>query len=383
MASSGWQGQKDIITAFYPHMALNLDVWDVVHSGSTLTFKATVRAVVTSGNIYCNNVSVSLTGGGSITRNMNPVSTGGYVDFGTFNCSVSVPAETTSYTVASSLSSGCSGTGGNNIHGNTSWTLDIGSGASAPSGATVSIAGSTYNSVSGQFKVSNWGGTGSGHIEARLYGASGTAYLKEEQDNVSSLTTTITNGSTAVDGGITILGCGTYSAETYASNSAGNTTSSRSTVYTPPAPVSLTYIDPGGSGTKVYPITFTGIAADNTSDYTTSELKRSLRYKIGSGVWVTVVNDVQAAITDVSTFNLSLSAGATATVEAWMAYRGLNSQVASVVIANDAPANVLYGSVNGQAKKVVKLYGSVNGQAKEITKLYGSVNGVAKKIYEA
>lgn len=262
-------------------------------------------------------------------------------------------------------------------------TGNLPSGASAPSGATVTVTGSTHNSVSGQFNVGNWGGTGSGYIAAQLYGPSGTARLEEQRNNVSSLTATITNGSTPLDGGITIKGCGTYRAATYASNSAGYTESSKTTVYTPPAPVSLTYTDPGGSGTKVYPIELTGTAADNVNDYTVSELKRSLRYKIGSGVWVTVVNQAQALIDDVTTFNLSLPAGATATVEGWMTYRGLSSEVKSVMISNDAPANVLYGSVNGQAKKIVKLYGSVNGQAKEIKKLYGSVNGVAKKIYEA
>lgn len=42
----------------------------------------------------------------------------------------------------------------------------------------------------------------------------------------------------------------------------------------------------------------------------------------------------------------------------------------------------LYGSVNGQSKRIKKLYGSVNGQSKEISKLYGSVNGVSKLIYQ-
>ena len=41
----------------------------------------------------------------------------------------------------------------------------------------------------------------------------------------------------------------------------------------------------------------------------------------------------------------------------------------------------LYGSVNGQSKKIQKLYGSVGGQTKEIVKLYGSVNGQTKLIY--
>lgn len=41
----------------------------------------------------------------------------------------------------------------------------------------------------------------------------------------------------------------------------------------------------------------------------------------------------------------------------------------------------LYGSVNGQTKKITELYGSVNGQTKKITKLYGSVNGQTKRIF--
>ena len=45
------------------------------------------------------------------------------------------------------------------------------------------------------------------------------------------------------------------------------------------------------------------------------------------------------------------------------------------------PDVLLYGSVNGQTKKIQKLYGSVNGQTKQITKIYGSVNGVTKRIF--
>lgn len=42
----------------------------------------------------------------------------------------------------------------------------------------------------------------------------------------------------------------------------------------------------------------------------------------------------------------------------------------------------LYGSVNGDSEKIIKLYGSVGGESKAIKKLYGSVNGRAKLIYK-
>jgi hypothetical protein len=72
-----------------------------------------------------------------------------------------------------------------------------------------------------------------------------------------------------------------------------------------------------------------------------------------------------------------------ATVEGYMTYRGKNSETVTITIKNTNLPSSLYGSVNGQTKKVVKLYGSVNGHAKEIKTLYGSVGGVAKKLYEA
>lgn len=55
------------------------------------------------------------------------------------------------------------------------------------------------------------------------------------------------------------------------------------------------------------------------------------------------------------------------------------SSIVSVAIPEHAK---LYGSVNGETKRVKKLYGSVNGETKKIKKLYGSVNGQTKLIYQ-
>lgn len=46
-----------------------------------------------------------------------------------------------------------------------------------------------------------------------------------------------------------------------------------------------------------------------------------------------------------------------------------------------SPKHVVYGSVNGVAKRAKKLYGSVGGQSKKIKKLYCSVDGRSKLIY--
>lgn len=58
----------------------------------------------------------------------------------------------------------------------------------------------------------------------------------------------------------------------------------------------------------------------------------------------------------------------------------LTSDFSEDVSATTLVATKLYGSVNGETKRIVKLYGSVNGETKQITKLYGSVNGETKRI---
>lgn len=64
--------------------------------------------------------------------------------------------------------------------------------------------------------------------------------------------------------------------------------------------------------------------------------------------------------------------------------RATNGQLSSdysITVSASTKFIGMYGSVNGQAKKIQKMYGSVNGQTKEIQKLYGSVNGLTKRIF--
>lgn len=191
MASSGWQGQRDIQTSKYPHMALNLNVWDIARSGTTLTFKAQVRVVVTSGNISYNNASVSVTGGGSTSINIQK-STGGYVDTGTFNCTIAnVSTSATTYNVSASLSAGSVASG------TATWTLDIGSGASAPTGLTATLISYTDTSAKIAIHIDGYGtpDNNSGrYIEAAVLGSSSyydpyRYHLKyEAMDNIFDVT---------------------------------------------------------------------------------------------------------------------------------------------------------------------------------------------------
>lgn len=394
-----WQGQKDIQTSKYPHMALNVDVWNIVHSGNTLTFSATVRAVVTSGNIYYNGVSVSLTGGGSITKNMNPVSTGGYVDFGTFNCSASVPASTTSYTITASLSAGSVASG------SAQWTITFGSGGTNPSGLSATYNSSTWNSVNATVSLQHWGGVAGKELEAIMVTGSSDAdfntitdsnwylqpgkgrYVWRKQTTAYSETYNMltSNITTTFGGPTTITGMRRYYLAAWANSSISKSAGyiDMTVRYLPPAPAQFTYTDPGGAGTKTFPVSFTGVPANNNPDYDPAYLTRSVRYRVGDDPWTVVDNDAVATLDSVTSFNVAVPAGKVATVEGWMAYHGMQSDIRTITLANNNLPAVLYGSVNGQSKEIKKLYGSFGGQTKEIKKLYASVGGVTKKIFEA
>lgn len=399
MASSGWQGQQDIQTSKYPHMALNLNVWDVYHSGTTLTFKATVRAVVTSGNIYYNGVAVSLTGGGTITKNMNPVSTGGFVDFGTFNCTVTgVPASTATYSVTASLSAGSTASG------SAAWTLNFSSSGLPPERGAgyITLDGMGWNYIDATSSVANWGSQ-PGYLEAiALTGSSAADFNTINSGNWTSKGRVVWQKQTSalssqfhmtmgterlqLDSPLAIMGMRHFYLVHYAFNDYGSDAGycDWQVKYMPPAPSQFSYTDPGGSGTKTYPITFVGDTdvSHNSSFYDAQSLTRTVRYKIDGGAWTYIDNGTVAALNFVTSFNVAIPAGSSATIEGWMTYHGSQSEVSTITISNTNANVALYGSVNGQTKTLGPVYASVNGRAKKLIKIYASVGGVTKKVYE-
>jgi hypothetical protein len=112
-----------------------------------------------------------------------------------------------------------------------------------------------------------------------------------------------------------------------------------------------------------------------------SELKRTVRYKIDDGNWVYVDNDATKTLEAITSEQIHVPYQSTAVIEAWMTYRGKNSEVSSFSITNTVKDLKLYGSVNGVSENIEHLYGSVNGLSKKVVKLYGSVGGVATEVY--
>lgn len=258
---------------------------------------------------------------------------------------------------------------------------------SAPSGGYVNNLSSTWNSVTGTYGVASNGGHTLDEIILKIlkdpYVPGVPAREHEDSGGIGPRTVTITNSSHEFNNpSWTFKGCGLYYTGVYARNAVGEYRYQGPTIYTPPAPGQFSYTDPGGVGPKTYTVNFTGVAANNATDYTPSELTRTVRYKINDGQWVYQQESVQAAITDNTTFSVTIPASFNATVEGWMNYRGNSSESVSVVITNSNSPVDLYGSVNGEATLITKLYGSVNGESVKIEKLYASVDGVARKVFE-
>lgn len=257
---------------------------------------------------------------------------------------------------------------------------------SAPTNITCTNVSTTWNSVTADLAVGSWGGGTGKRLELKVLNepyVAGVAALQDEKTGVDSATYYVDNNSIHYAGTGTIptlKGCGFYYLGVYATNHVQETRYQAGTVYLQPAPVVFNYTRI--SGTNQWQITMTGDPNNNVDDYVANQLARSIRYKVGSGSWVSVESAVVKAIDATTIFTITIPAQSTATIEGWMTYQGKNSQTSTFTIANTDAAVHLYGSVNNQSKEIRHLYGSVNGRARKITKVYASVGGVSKLIFE-
>ena len=256
----------------------------------------------------------------------------------------------------------------------------------APSGGTVTVTSSTWNSVSVSASGVSYGNPSSASGRSITVGVrAGTAMTTNNRSstatNTTSTTATLNNSSATTTTALTLKGM----LPVYPFLTANNTIQSANVVvdntayYLPPAPGTGSYTNDGGNA---YTISYTGVAANNVTDYTAADLTRTVRYKIDSGAWTYVDNAAVKAVTDVTSQQITIPYQSTATVEAWLTYKGKNSTTTTFTITNTTSQVHLYGSVSGQSKEIHHLYGSVNRQAVKITKLYASVGGVAKLIFQ-
>lgn len=393
MASSGWQGEQFIVkrSSNFSYYG-NLYISSITHSGTNLNVRGKIRftAKGPSGSSYYDwGVQADPSGSqGFITILGNGVSIANGsnkdVDFSTTISNVSTSTTSISFGVRYVAWY-------NSSHTSTywdvtkSWTLSFSPSGSPPADFSATNIVPEWDRVSFTSTIGSPNGTLIYHCPciSKVPLVQYTPKYENQYTAQNTVSTTVSNASLPISNpDWTIKGCGFYYVGAYAENAAGKLYGQGPSTYTPPALPQFSYSDPGGGGSKTYPVTFTGVVANNNTTYDAAELNRTIRYKIDNGNWTYVDNATVATLDSVTSFNVVVPAASTATVEGWMTYHGLQSQVETIVISNTNQAGKIYGSVNGRTKELVKLYGSVNGRTKKLVKVYASVGGVARKVYE-
>lgn len=253
-----------------------------------------------------------------------------------------------------------------------------------PTGLTATFVSQTWNSVTGTVSITSYGVPSSvsgRYVEFGIVPSTstsyGTPYRYDNEENVTSATITITNSSPYA-GSFVLTGMTPYKIGAYATNTQATTRILNNTIYyTPPAPgtMSMSHVE----DTTTYTITYIGDVNNYYSGYDVASYSKNFRYRIDGGAWTTLTDSTPIDTAMVNT--ITVPYGSVAEIEAWQTYHGNSSVVSTMTISNTGTPARLYGSVNGQSKRITTLYGSVNGQTKKIVKLYASVNGRTKRIF--
>ena len=410
MASSGWQDEQTWFTySSNVYLIGNIRVDSISHSGTNLRIRGKIAAGARGNNnygfYYSDYTSYAQPEGGSKMalgsegRWWKVGQDDTYVDFDVTLSNV--PASTTSRSFYVNFY----GPNTSSVQSTLRWNLSFDASGSAPSGGYINYetcgwdANNNWSYINALAGLSSWGGiAGTFELIAVVGNTNGDADNVTTVDSIARrvwrYTTTNANELTheytarqnntymGIDDPIVMYGLTHYKLGFWHWNSVGNTHGLDQTLrYLPPTPSKFTYTDPGGEGTKNYPIVFKGDADKNQTTYDTASLTRTVRYKVNNAAnWTYVVQDSQALIGAETSFTVSVPGSQSAVIEGWQTYHGMQSEVKTLNLFNGNAPSRVYVPINGQSKLATKLYGSVNGQSKEIVKLYGSVDGHAVAI---
>lgn len=277
-----------------------------------------------------------------------------------------------------------------------SGSIYIPSQGTAPSSLNLSIVDATWNSVTMETVVGDWG-TGSNKKRAAyllevLYVAGVDKYHTDSTDTTTDPVELIVSAETSPfefsDVPFTVYGCKEYHTGLFASTSVGEARLQGPTFYTAPYKLdNLTYsggqLEQGGTVSADLAVV-TNLVHNNPSSHIGFEYRVSSDGGATFGTWV--ISDVTVAVGGNVTLPVTgLTQGTAYVVEVRQfcteATSGhFYSETSTVSFTADVFSR-LYGSVNGLTKRVATLYGSVSGSTKKIKKLYGSVNGQTKLIF--
>ena len=338
---------------------------NISRSGNTVTLSGMVLALTST---------VTSTGSSDFSFTVNGTSTSFRIyasgtDLGSYslnNTSFTATSSQTSATISWSSSDGYSGT----------FNITFPAGGTAPSTPTVNVVEAYPDGAKLHVSISSYGTPTSEdnrYIEGDIFGTSsfGPPYKVKGVLRETSADIVVDNSCVGLPADFTILANKQYYFGGYASNTVLTSQTVTGTFVTtaPKATITVDTIDET-SASFDYSVLADGGHYDKT-----------IEYSIDNGATWHNAATISGASAATGSFTISgLIPGTTYTLLSRVTTDAGSTNNDSLSFTTILVAK-LYGSVNGQSKRVTKLYGSVNGQTKEITKLYGSVNGVTKRIY--
>lgn len=256
-----------------------------------------------------------------------------------------------------------------------SWSVSIPSQYTAPTGLGINNIVRGIEDFKANVYISSWGtnstGLSSKYRELQVWtkGMSEPRRYQPSYGDSKSGNITANNSS---NGSLTIRGNTEYTLGAYATNGNVSTGSQNMGNYTTRAYAPTLSVDTLGEDNVI-------IAYSTPADG--GKYSKSVQYSLDGGTtWVTGAT-VSTGSASSGTFTISgLTDDTTYTLKCRVSTSAGETNGSDVTFTT-LESHKLYGSVNGQTKKVTKLYGSVSGQSKEIKKLYASVGGVTKRIF--
>ena len=257
-----------------------------------------------------------------------------------------------------------------------SGTLTISAQATAPYGGEITSVtpGTDSFTMTGGVASMGTGGTQTAVQLIVLNAAYTQAGIPQRYESFNTLTATktVSNASSADNGGITISPNKLFYLGVYANNGILDYRFDGGTAVTLAEAPTLTVASASGDSAVI--------------NYSTSadggEYNKAIEYSLDGGTTWQTGATVSGGSAATGTFTISgLTPGVANSVQTRVTTTAGSTAGATLSITPTSTC-ALYGSVGGQTKKIRRLYGSVNGNTKLIRKLYGSVNGVTKLIYE-
>lgn len=253
------------------------------------------------------------------------------------------------------------------------------SGATAPSGATVTFNSATWNSINITSTVSSWGTgySGTPHLQQIVCLPTSTSsnwyssgrLVKDNQTTGRTSTQSVTNSnSTAYAGGLTIKGASNYKVASWGSTSVGYSSAFNNTIiHTPPAPLqSITKAETEGDNYISTVFTITGGDSTNNASAT---VRTQFRWSSDGGSTWTGWNNISTtgtAWTAVSTPAQGIPYDSSIKVQARQKYYDEYSEVKELSYnstAATAPSGITI-AVGTKSWNSVQLTGSVGNYGK-------------------